>query len=63
MSRLEAAAVGLTALACDGLLAAASLGGILAVRQVRLEPVAAASGIILGTVLATYLSFRIGTRR
>jgi heat shock protein HtpX len=63
VSRLGAVLVGLAAFGFYGLLAAASLGIVLAVWQIRLDPVAAVAGLLIGTIIAAFLSLRIGTRR
>ncbi|MFA1610869.1 M48 family metallopeptidase [Halobellus rubicundus] len=62
-SRLWPVLVGLVALAFYGALAGLSLLVLAALWQVRLDPVAAGLGLAVGTLLAVYVSVRLGTRR
>lgn len=62
-TRLGPVLVGLAALAFYGVLAGLSLLVLTALWQVRLDPVAAALGLAVGTLLAAYASVRLGTRR
>ena len=61
--RLLTAVAGFVALVVYGALAAGALALLAAVWQIRFDPLAAAIGLLAGTLTLAYLSVRVGSRR
>ncbi|QCC47614.1 M48 family metallopeptidase [Halobellus limi] len=61
--RILTAVAGVVALLVYGALAAGSLAVLSALWKVRVDPVAAGVGLLVGTLVVAYLSVRVGTRR